>query len=105
MGSAPYVRKLLRTASDLRTLTTALLISATIASGVSGGATSLNHVTEVKPGNAASDTVGTSGRWGERSGVHTARILSVPAWCCGNDDDRLSNMNRMWPPSRSFIAG
>ena len=37
--------------------------------------------------------------------VHTAMILSAPDWCCGSEDERLSNMKRMCPPSRSFMAG
>ena len=67
MGSAPCAWNFLRTSSVLSTATTSLLIFSTISSGVSGGATSPNQATEVKPGSAASDMVGTSGRCGERS--------------------------------------
>src|SRR5262249_13420113 len=62
MISAPWVWNFLRTSSLLSTPTTSVLILAMIASGVSGGATRPNHATDVKPGNAASDMVGTSGR-------------------------------------------
>src|SRR5262245_62012657 len=52
MGVAPCFSKLDRISSVLSTATTSRLIFSTMASGVSGGATSPNHATDTKPGRA-----------------------------------------------------
>src|SRR5215470_1755045 len=97
IGSRVSLARLAATSGCLRPSTTSRLILSANASGVAGGATRGNQVTERKPGNPDSASVGTSGTTGERSALPTARILTLPPRYIGTDVVRVSKHISIWP--------
>src|SRR5262245_15944690 len=83
----------------------AVLSLAMIGAGVPAGATIPYCSTTSKPGRAASATVGTSGKAGERLALVTASARTLPSRTSpiadGSDDMYMAT----WPPSRSVSAG
>src|SRR6266851_8605353 len=85
IGSSINLCNVALTSGRLRLSTTSRLILRTTAGSNPGGATIANQVSERKPGNPASDMVGTSGTTAERSELPTARILTFAARYIGTD--------------------
>src|SRR5215467_3986365 len=85
IGSSVSRARLAATSGCLRPSTMSRLILSANTTGVAGGATRANQVTERKLGSPDSASVGTSAATGERSAPPTARILTLPARYIGTE--------------------
>src|SRR5258708_14548170 len=105
IGSRVSLVRLATTSGCLRPSTTSRLILSANAAGVAGGATMANQVTERKPDNPDSASVGTSATTGERSAPPTARIFALPARYIRAAVVRVSKNMSIWPAMTSLRAG
>src|SRR5262249_4018294 len=105
IGSRVSFARLSMTSGRRRLATTSPLIRLASAAGVVGGATMANQVTERKPGNPDSSSVGRSATTGERSALPTARILTLPPRYIGTEVVRVSKNMSIWPAMTSLSAG
>ena len=76
-----------------------------MSAGVPAGATSMNQDTASKSFSPISASGGTSGIASTRSAVVTPSMRSLPACASGSANGIGLNMNGMWPPATSLIAG
>ena len=73
--------------------------------GVLAGANRPYQASASYPGTPASETVGRSGKAGERSAEVTASARNCPASISDAALATVVNITWIWPPIRSVIAG
>src|SRR6185503_15587434 len=104
-GSAPLASSLSRNAGSVSALRAAAFQTSMTSFGVPFGAHRPSHAVTVKPGTAASDSVGMLGASGQRFAVVTARPLSLPSRTSEYTLGMISIIICTWPDSRSILAG
>src|SRR5512145_607864 len=103
--SAPCEVSWSRTSGIRRTRTTSVFRRATISRGVPAGARRPFQPTASKSLRPSSCSVGTSGSTAMRARLVTASAWIFPARTCGRSGGTLSNINGIYPATRSAIAG